>query len=73
MCMACLDRPENELALKYDSEWGDTVIANRTVVLLAVSKWLSQYTVVDRGREKATYVHPKDDGFVFIRWLVPEH
>lgn len=73
MCKSCLDLPEFDKAKQFDSEWADTVLEHSRIILKDGLTPEGQYRTIYRGQEKVAAIHPKDDGYVFIRWIYQEY
>lgn len=72
-CQICLDKPELDKEKEYDSEWADTVMPKDTIILKGGTNMDGSYNTVYRGQARTTNIHPKNDGYIFVRWLYPEH
>lgn len=73
MCQQCYDKPDPEKERDYDSEWADTVMTKDTIILKGGQNYDGTYNVMYRGQMRTHSIHPKDDGYKFVRWIYPEH
>jgi hypothetical protein len=73
MCQQCYDKPEVDKEREYDSEWADTVMPKDTIVLKGGRNADGSYRIVYRGQTRTSVLHPSKDGYVFVRWIYPEH